>query len=311
MRELVPKAFALLLVFATIYLVLFGVLCTVQRDGTPWIYRTNEYFKWKGGISYQKFQEFDPHRSYDVVFLGSSHAYRGYDPELFGHRGYSAFNLGTSAQSPLNSYFIVKHYLNARNTGLLVFDAYEVAMEIDGMESTMDLSQNISMDRAAVEMALAHRDPRGLNMVTLRAMRSSAEPMYSDSNYRQGGAVILADSVKKELHYQVGKPLDLNPVQMNYLRKIFALCTERKIPLVLVNHYFPKASDREKHRAFNDRLQREMAPFGLKYFDLAYDHQLDDRDHFYDHNHLNAAGARIFNAQLIDLLERDGVLKAP
>ena len=35
-----------------------------------------------------------------------------------------------------------------------------------------------------------------------------------------------------------------------------------------------------------------------------------DRDHFFDHNHLNAAGARIFSADLLRELKERGLLPA-
>lgn len=309
MKELFRKALLFLLVFLGVYLMVFWVLCQVQVGGTPFIYRTSDYLNWKGGNSYRKFQEFRKDSLYDVVFIGSSHAYRGYDPVLFTQRGHSSFNLGTSAQSPLNSYYILKNYLDSGNTRLIILDTYEAAMEMDGIESTADLTQNISSDAAAVGMALALRDPRGLNMLTLRMMRRDAPPMYADEGYRPGGSALRPDSVKGDIHYVVGRPLALEERQVRYMRAFFRHCQEQHIPLVLVNHYYPKASDRAKHAVFNAFLQKEADAFGLRYFDLAYDHELDDRDHFYDHNHLNKAGVEIFNARLIDLLEREGILR--
>lgn len=35
----------------------------------------------------------------DILFLGSSHCYRGFDPRVFKNIGYNIFNLGTSSQT--------------------------------------------------------------------------------------------------------------------------------------------------------------------------------------------------------------------
>jgi hypothetical protein len=283
----------------------------VEVSGTPRIYRCSDALNWKGGNSYRKFREFDRSDRYDVVFIGSSHAYRGYSPEIFRAAGYHSYNLGSSAQSPLNSYYILKNYLSRGNTRLILLDTYEAALEMDGLESTADLTQNISSDAAATEMALALRDPRALNMLMLRWMRRDAPVMFIDSTYQPGGGSLNADSVHTRIHYVTGKPLKMQQPQQRYLRSFLELCKERGIPVVLVSHPYPRQADRKKHAEFMTWLRLEVAPFGFPIYDFAFDHglPLDDRDHFYDHNHLNAAGVAIFDRFLIERLERDGVLK--
>src|SRR5438477_3987320 len=65
-----------------------------------------------GGIGHtlQRLREVESVGSVDILFIGSSHAYRGFDPRLFAETGLTSFNLGSKAQSPLNSYFLLKHY---------------------------------------------------------------------------------------------------------------------------------------------------------------------------------------------------------
>lgn len=310
MAHFIRQATLLFGIFVLLYLGLFWLLCMVQVGGTPLIYRTSETLNWKGGNSWRKFQEYDPAVRHDVVFIGSSHAYRGYDPGIFRQRGYNAFNLGTSAQSPMNSWYILKHHITRENTGLVLLDTYEAAVELDGLESTADLTQNIASDRAAIGMALALRDPRGINMLALRFMRRSAPPMYVDEDYLPGGSTMRPDSVQGRIHYVQGKPLEVHPMQERYLRRFFAHCHREGIPVVLVSHPYPAQANRARHEVFNEWLRAEAAPYGFPYFDFAFDHGLPihDRHHFYDHNHLNRAGVELFNPLLIDVLEREGLL---
>lgn len=299
---LLRKAALFLGVSIVVYAATMYALYHVPVFGHPLLYKCGDYYQGKGGVSYQKFQELDTARHYDAVVIGSSHAYRGYDPRLFAARGFSVFNLGTSAQAPMNSYFVLSNYVSARNCGLVIFDLYENTMEHDALESTSDLTRNISSERAAMQLALAAKDPRAVNLMALRWLSRHEPATRADSTYRSGGFAERTDSLKREAHFEHGLPLRLDSTQVGYFRKCIAYCRERHIPLVLVTHYYPNASDHERHQLFHAFVEREIAGTGIHYVDLAYAGRVDDRDHFYDHNHLNAAGVELFNTQLLDSL---------
>ncbi|MBK9540221.1 MAG: SGNH/GDSL hydrolase family protein [Flavobacteriales bacterium] len=308
MGRFIRDMLLLLFTFLVCYLTVMALLCSIAPQGVPLVYRIGDYLNFKGGNSYRKFQEFERDSVYDVVFIGSSHAFRGYYPEFFARGGYTSFNLGSSGQSPMNSYFILDAYLNKANTKLVLLDVFEGAMERDGLESTADLSQNIGSDRAAAGMALALQDPRAVNMLTLRWMRRDAPPMYADDDYRPGGSSWRSDSVRTRLHYRKGHPFKPHEQQVRYLRKCLQWCRDEGVPLVLVNHPYPHQSDHAKHAQFNAMLRTLTEEFNVPYIDMAYDHDLDDEDHFYDHNHLNSAGVERFNARLIPRLVEAGHL---
>lgn len=48
----------------------------------------------------------------DIVVLGSSHAYRGYDGRIFHDAKFSSYNLGSSGQRLLLTEFIYRKYLS-------------------------------------------------------------------------------------------------------------------------------------------------------------------------------------------------------
>lgn len=305
--QLLRKAALFLLVTGVVYAgTMFG-LYHLRVHGHPLLYRSGDYYQGKGGLSYAKFRSFDRAKRYDVVVIGSSHAYRGYDPRIFGERGIDLFNLGTSAQTPMNSYHVLKSHVDTGNCRLVLFDLYENTMEHDGLESTSDLSRNIDSDRAALGMCLALKDPRGINLMALRWLSRSEPPRPVDGPDRSGYAE-RTDSLRTAPRKGQERPLALDSMQVRYLRRCIAYCTDQGLPLVFVTHYYPQASDHERHARFHALIEREIAGTGIRYIDLAYAGRVDDRDHFYDHNHLNAAGVALFNAQLLDSLSALGLL---
>ena len=84
-----------------IYITIFGVLFFVRSYNIPMIFRTSQGNIFRGGYTYITFRQFDRNAKYDIILLGSSHAYRGYDPAIFREHGYNMFNLGTNSQTNL------------------------------------------------------------------------------------------------------------------------------------------------------------------------------------------------------------------
>ncbi|MBK8614343.1 MAG: hypothetical protein IPN85_12875 [Flavobacteriales bacterium] len=305
MGRFLRQGLVFLAVAMALYAVAMLVLARVDLHGHPLIYRTGSYYHLKGGIAYEKFKEYDRTAHYDVIVLGSSHAYRGYDPRVFAAHGLRMFNLGSSAQTPLNTYWLLKEYVTAANCGQLVIDLYEGAMINEGLESTSELVMNMTSERAAIGMVMDLHDLRGLNLLALRWSRTGVGPDFMDSTYRTGGFAERTDSLKTPISPKRHSAIRCRPEQLSSLGKCLELCQNRGIPVVLVTHYYPGTSDRVAHEAFRATIDSVRAPFKVPYLDLAYAHQLDDQDHFYDHNHLNLAGVRLFNEALIPLLRKE------
>lgn len=309
MKKLITQGTFFLCTCALLYLAAFFILTHIKARGHALIHRTGDYYQWKGGVAWQKFAEWPVDRKWDALVVGSSHAYRGYDPRVFDEHGLAMFNLGSTAQTPLSSRVIVDEYVDATTTRLLIFDLYENAFNQAGNESVSDLTQNIGSDRAALELAWDFHDPRGLNLMTLRMLTKNEPPKYTDKNYVTRGFAVEPDSARgKRIRYDVGKPYRLDHRQLERFISLLDLCKKRGVPVVLTTHFYPHQSDRAKHAAFKTAINMAIAGRGLRWYDLAYAHGLSDEDHFVDHNHMNAAGARIFNERLLDSLQVGGYL---
>jgi|GEM_PF-777146 len=316
MKRLIVQGLKFFAVTLALYLLVFFALTHARFQGKALIHRTSDYYQWKGGVAYSKFQEWDPEARWDAIVIGSSHAYRGYDPRVFAERGYRMFNLGSSGQTPLSTHALLDHYVTRQRTGLVIMDLYEGAFTQDGLESVSDLTQNMSSDAAAAQLAASFRDLRSINLFTLRMMNKSGAPMYADPDYKVAGFAVRADSLHAPINYDVGLALKLDERQKASFARCLDLCAERDLRLVLVTHFYPHRSDKARHAAFAAFVDSVITlhnagaerPARVEWYDFAYAHDASDVDHFSDHNHLNAAGARIFNTLLIDSLVSAGHL---
>ncbi len=112
------------------------------------------------GYSLQRFREVETlsekKSEVDFVILGSSHAYRGFHPEIFKNFNYSSINLGSSSQSPINSYFLAKEYLPRLNSKYLIYEGYYKTFQINGIESFLDLSINLPAKSKDILWEMAH-----------------------------------------------------------------------------------------------------------------------------------------------------------
>ncbi len=307
MTALAKRLVVFLLITAGLYGALMFALVRLTYSGRSVVFLTGDYYNWPGGETWQSFHDFSPDSAYDALIIGSSHAYRGYDPAVFGERGHRVFNLGTSGQSPLNTHPLVRRFIHAHNAPLLLFDIYEGTLQGDGFESTADLVQNQPSDAVALGLVRGQGDLRGLNMLALRLMARYKEPYYRSGWYRGAGFAPQVDSVGTQAG-RPGPPKAFEPVQLERLAAIINLCQERGIRLVLTSHYARGNMRGVYHRPLVQHLDSLLAGTDIPYLDFTEVPGIDERNWFADHNHLNITGAKIFTGQLVDSLEALGYL---
>src|SRR5690606_38894975 len=75
----------------------------------------------------------------DILILGSSRAYRHYDPRIFRKYGIEIFNLGSSAQTFIQTNYILQKYAQRFKPEIIVLDIYPAMFGSDGVESSLDL----------------------------------------------------------------------------------------------------------------------------------------------------------------------------
>jgi hypothetical protein len=307
-RKIFFRGSLFMIISAFVYIAVMFILVKIKFHDVPLVYRVSDVITFKGGNTFLKFKDFDKNAKYDVIVLGSSHAYRGYDPRIFKSKNLNMFNLGTSGQSLVNSFFIAKHYITAENCKLVLLDIYDAALSVDGMESTADLMQNLDFPQPALEMGLALKDPRVINMLTVRILKKNDPAMYLDSNYIVSGYSETIDSagiISKSKYRDAEK---INGLQLEYLQKLFDYFKKNRINVVVVSHPYPKEKSLENHLKYFVIVKQLCEEYNFRYMDYSFAHELDSRFNFYDANHLNQSGVEIFNKRLLDDLTKEKVI---
>ena len=149
-----------------------------------------------GGPSHSlvRFREANAKGPVDIVFIGSSHTYRGFDPRLFSAIGYSSQNLGSSSQTPINSFAVLQKHLDQLHPKLVIYEIYQTALSIDGMESFYDLLSNTPLDTTMLKMTWNVRQPQarselqGMGEAAGKAIRAMvpADPARAFANQLLG-----------------------------------------------------------------------------------------------------------------------------
>jgi hypothetical protein len=153
-----------LLLFVLVALVVYTAVIIGAGALSPFSeHRNIKFAKGAYGHLYSRTREIPAHADVDILFLGSSHAYRGFDPRLFEARGLRTFNLGSSSQSPLQTKLLVDRYREHLNPRLVVMDVYPLTFDIDGVESALDLIANDTIRWDMLHMALELKNIGVLN----------------------------------------------------------------------------------------------------------------------------------------------------
>lgn len=295
------------------YLGIILLLSNIYIGDHSILARTTENV-WKPGThrsySLLRFRDIEEFENIDILFAGSSHCFRAFDPRIFSEKNLETFNMGSNSQSPLNTYYLLKRYIDRLNPKLLVYEIYfEVLLSTDGLESYYDLMGNTGYSFEMLEMALATNNPNAFNAMTGTYLRRIWEPLSSveqvqyKEKYVYGGYCERTDSSEAPDFTDFGK-IKLADIQFEYLEKMIRFLRERNVGVLFVTHPLPDELVAEVHNY--DDISRQIDNFAKKlaveYIDFNEILDLETDEHFKDSNHLNSAGVQIFNAALIDTL---------
>ncbi|MEO6903351.1 MAG: hypothetical protein ABI315_09370 [Bacteroidia bacterium] len=313
--KIIRHIFIALLTIIILYVGLMYFLKHIKYNGRPITYITNNYYGWKGGDTYEKFIEFFNSKSYDIVFVGSSRAYRGYSPFIFESSGYKSFNLGTSAQSIKNTYFVIKNYINKSNCKVLVVDVFAGSFKQSQLESSSDLIENLNNSKAAYDIAVNNKDIRAINMLTLRYLTNNDLPYFNKTDYIGKGYSVTNDSLspaKRQIVIKnekvIHEKFEIDKEQLDYFKKIVELCALKKIKVVFVYSPISYFYDYSVHAPFIKMIIPIMKSYNDHFYDFSKCNGINTLNHFYDDSHLNQKGVEVFNKVLIEQLERDHVI---
>jgi len=299
-------------VFSILSLVCYPSFLFITKRLMPPVIRTNDgYCTHANHATWRMLQEIGDRGKVDVLFVGSSHVYRGYDVRIFERAGMKAFNMGTSAQTPVQSLYLMKKYLDLLDPELLVLDVWPEIFAIDGVESSLDLLSLEDPGKEEWQLMQHHRhlkvtttwvDALVHDLLGSEGCERWLEPIEKDV-YVKGGFV------ERKLEYYVPGTGQKNNIRVPYredqfeaLEEIIDMARERDIRVLLV--FTPVSKELYGRYTGLEEFGRRMSALA-PYVDFNQRVDLVDSLHFYDDNHMNQRGVERFDAELIGYLRED------
>lgn len=200
---------------------------------------------YKIGYTSNRIQDADKIKNIDVVFLGSSHAYRGFDPKKFS---FSSFNIGTTAQTPIQSYILIKKYLKQMKPKLIIYEVYPEVFEISGLESQLDLLSNSPINTDIIYTTFEFFNIKAFNLLILNFLnhnllekpitkqgRNNSERYYSNGYVESKKQTFLPIAINNGKWMPLKKHLKYFKKGLNFLKQnqtkvllVFAPITKRE-----------------------------------------------------------------------------------
>ncbi len=274
------------------------------------------FFAEKGyGHTYSRLQDADSLKNIDVLILGSSLAYRGFDTRIFEQHNIKAFNLGTSAQTVIQTEMLVDRYLKTLNPKIVIYEVSPGLFSSDGIESSLDvISNSPKIDMAAIKMAFKSNSVKVYNTLiysfykkNIKKNDESPEPVKKgmDTYVSGGGFVERKVTYNKDTLFSKSK-WNLNKKQLLLFESIAETISLSKTDLILIKAPITKS----RYEAFsnNDEIDQYFSKKGI-YYNFNYLLELNDTLHFYDSHHLNQNGVNLFTEQVVERLKKDNFIK--
>lgn len=299
--------------------VLFIFFASVTYGVGVFIWKEIGYSRFKGNINYRigaygnmytRVREIPSFQNVDVLFLGSSHAYRGFDVRIFESAGLTCFNLGSSAQTPIQTHVLLSRYLDLLNPKIVVYEVYPKTFCLDGVESSADIIANDVNDWNSLSMLWETKNVKVLNTLVyaftcdlMGLNKDFKEPWIKEGNedmYVSGGYVEKKVLFNNPTEYS-DNHWTFNPSQIAKFELILEVLKSKSIQTYLV--FNPITTP--YYASFDNKNEFDslMSGYG-DYYNFNGVIDLDDSLHFYDNNHMNQYGVHIFNKELIKLIEK-------
>lgn len=244
----------------------------------------------------------------DVLIVGSSLAYRDFDTRIFGAEGITAFNLGSSSQTPLQTKALMKRYLNIVNPARVIYVVDPDAFTSDGVESSLDVISNSPNDIHTLRMALAVNHIKVYNTLVYALIReiSGLDKSFKEPEYKDGDRYVPGGYVEKQIAFfrhacYKEQKWNFKEKQTGAFNDVVMMTEERGINLILINP--PVTNSLYKSYVNNNVFDSIMSLYG-SYYNFNGEVALDDSLHFYDHVHLNGYGVEKFDSAVINKVFR-------
>lgn len=309
--------------FIVSYVLVLIVLCKWQYNGKQFLQQITNYNVYAGGTgqTLRRFRDIDNATNIDILFLGSSHTYRGFDPRIFASHGYTSFNMGSTSQTPLNTYYLLNKYFKQLRPKLVVLEVYPLLLSKDGIESFYDLVTNSPISYEMAEMAFALKNPHAIHILVKNGLERLRTPLTTINQkvieneiYISGGYCETNVTKNKSEFIKGSTEVAVSETQLIYLNKIINLLNKTQAKLVIVTQPLPKEYCKtiSNYNDVSNKISLLAKDKQLLYIDYNNNKiKFDSNTDFYDKDHLTSAGVKKYNEILInDLIANKLIIEA-
>jgi hypothetical protein len=260
------------------------------------------------GFTCERLKEAELPYQRGILFLGSSRAYRGFDPRIFNENNLTSFNLGSSNQTPIQSLLLLNRYVELNQPRLVVFEVNPDIFSNDGVESAVDILTYLDPNWDLVQMALKINHIKVYNTMIYNILvkffykNSECPPAaLTHEKYIDGGYVEITSELKSDFIKTSSYTCELSDAQINAFSSIIQQLSTGNIPVLLVQSPVRRTTY-EKCPA-NDAFSALMSRYG-KYIDFNTYAEFDQVRDFSDDQHLSQQGVIKFNHALLREIQR-------
>jgi uncharacterized protein YacL (UPF0231 family) len=271
---------------------------------SPIALQKNLNYKFSGGFLDKKLAEIPNYSNVDILFIGSSHAYRGFDNRIFENAGYKAFNLGSSSQTPIQAMYLLEKYIKKLNPKLVVFEVYPDVFELDGIESGLDIISNEKIDLKTIEMVFSLNHIKIYNtfifsafcqIIGIEINREKIEDTYIKGGYVERNLSMFQAEIELPK-----KAWNFTELQKESFEKVLELIKKQNANLLLVQAPVTKLA--YESITNNEEIDNYFSQ-KANYVNFNINSRLEDHLHFYDEHHLNQYGVQLFNREFLNYLQ--------
>jgi hypothetical protein len=302
------------LLFFGVLVIIYPMLVVFTGNFIPQLFKTNINYKIGAyGHLYSRIKEAKSSvKDVDVLFVGSSHAYRGFDTRNFGN--IKSFNLGSSAQTPINTKVLLQRYLDKVKPKVVIYEVYPGTFVGDGVESSLDIISNDKNDIYSFNMALELNNIKTYNTFIYGVFDDCVglntsfkeNKIINEDHYISGGYV-----ERKLKFYKSEKTISknkwsFNEKQLSAFKEIIEIINEKRIKMILV--FAPITNKLYSSYLNNNYVDSLMQSYQLDYYNFNNLITLNDSIDFYDAHHLNQNGVNKFNMKLTEIFFKNNNL---
>jgi hypothetical protein len=295
---------------SVIYLSMMMVGTRMHLKNRRIILQANPGLARTGGQEYFMTRDFNINEAYDMVVIGTSHAYRGYDPRFFKSRNLNLYNLGSSSQHPIISLKIMQDMVVLLpKKPFIIVDLFDKLLEMDGDESAGRMIVNCKDQNMARHILIDNPTVLNVNNYCARLMANEVPFEVETNDYVMNG-YCSKDHVWSGQIPPVDYVFQGNDETISDLVELLDWLEEHAYEYVMVSHPMPQQNGFSKYHAPARALLLNLAATRKRHF-------FDFTDHpdfhylqplFADPTHLNQAGVDLFNRILLDSLYASGLV---